>query len=509
MSNRKISKILIANRGEIAVRIIRGCRESGITTVAVYSEADVLSLHVRFADEAYEIGPAPSRESYLNQEKIIDAAKKSGADAVHPGYGFLAENPEFAQRVQQAGIIFIGPPPEAMRLMGDKTAARQRMLEVGVPIVPGTDEALKDEQEAVAIAQEVGFPVLLKAAAGGGGKGMRVVEEKDGVVSAFRAAKSEAESAFGDGRIYVEKHLKGPRHIEFQILADSHGNVIHLGERECSIQRRHQKIIEEAPSCVLTEDLRQEMGEAAVKAAKACGYENAGTIEFMLDKQNFYFLEMNTRLQVEHPVTEMVTGLDLVKEQIRIAAGEKLPYKQRDIKISGHAIECRIYAEDPRNDFLPSTGRITHLMPAAGPGIRDDNGFCAGSEVSVYYDPLLAKLIAWGRDRKEAIMRMHRALREYQVYGVETSIPFCQMVMQHEGFVSGEFDTHFVEQEFLHRPDLLDCMGELPEKEAAILAATIFHHQNQDRNRPVALEPGSNKKISSWKLIGREQCLGK
>ena len=325
MSNRKISKILIANRGEIAVRIIRGCRESGITAVAVYSEADVLALHVRFADEAYEIGPAPSRESYLNQEKIIDAAKKSGADAVHPGYGFLAENPEFAQRVQQAGIIFIGPPPEAMRLMGDKTAARQRMLEVGVPVVPGTDEALKDEQEAVAIAQEVGFPVLLKAAAGGGGKGMRVVEEKDGVVSAFRAAKSEAESAFGDGRIYVEKYLKGPRHIEFQILADSHGNVIHLGERECSIQRRHQKIIEEAPSCVLTEDLRQKMGEAAVKAAKACGYENAGTIEFMLDKQNFYFLEMNTRLQVEHPVTEMVTGLDLVKEQIRIAAGEKLP----------------------------------------------------------------------------------------------------------------------------------------------------------------------------------------
>ena len=325
MSNRKISKILIANRGEIAVRIIRGCRESGITAVAVYSEADVLALHVRFADEAYEIGPAPSRESYLNQEKIIDAAKKSGADAVHPGYGFLAENPEFAQRVQQAGIIFIGPPPEAMRLMGDKTAARQRMLEVGVPVVPGTDEALKDEQEAVAIAQEVGFPVLLKAAAGGGGKGMRVVEEKDGVVSAFRAAKSEAESAFGDGRIYVEKYLKGPRHIEFQILADSHGNVIHLGERECSIQRRHQKIIEEAPSCVLTEDLRQEMGEAAVKVAKACGYENAGTIEFMLDKQNFYFLEMNTRLQVEHPVTEMVTGLDLVKEQIRIAAGEKLP----------------------------------------------------------------------------------------------------------------------------------------------------------------------------------------
>ncbi len=502
----EITKILIANRGEIAVRIIRACREMGIASVAIFSEADRAALHVRLADEAHLVGPAASNESYLVQENILKVAATAGVDAVHPGYGFLSENAVFAERVAAAGLIFIGPSPEAMRLMGDKTMARQRMAAAEVPTVPGSDQEL-DENEAAKVAARVGYPVLLKAAAGGGGKGMRIVRQKSEIASAFRAARSEAESAFGDGRIYVEKYIEAPRHIEIQVLADAHGNVVHLAERECSIQRRHQKVIEEAPSCVLDEALRAEMGAAAVKAAAACNYANAGTIEFIFDKNHhFYFLEMNTRLQVEHPVTEMVTGLDLVKEQIRVAAGERLRFRQEDVSLRGHAIECRIYAEDPANNFFPSTGTIVQLTPPSGPGVREDSGFASGSEVSVFYDPLLAKLIVWGQDRSEALARMKRALSEYRVVGVETSIPFCEMVMQHPKFISGDFDTHFVEQEFLaNGKTAVDRDGVDDELEAAMLAAAICHHER--RSVPV-LNPKSNsngRAMSGWKLASRKR----
>ena len=500
----KFKKVLIANRGEIAVRVIRACQELGVSTVAVYSEADRVALHVRFADEAYYLGPAPSNESYLVQDKLIEVAKKSGADAVHPGYGFVAENPEFAERVAGADLVFIGPPPKAMRLMGDKTAARQSMLKANVPIVPGTDKALPDDAAAAVLAKDLGYPVLLKAAAGGGGKGMRVVRTKAEIASAFRAAKSEAESAFGDGRIYIEKYLEAPRHIEFQILADQHGNVLHLGERECSIQRRHQKVIEEAPSCILDEQLRQKMGAAAVNAAVACGYQNAGTVEFMLEKnRNFYFLEMNTRLQVEHPVTEMVTGLDLVKEQIRIAEGEPLGYEQNDIRFNGHAIECRIYAEDSTNNFLPSTGRISFMSPPGGPGVRDDNGFYSGAEISIYYDPLISKLITWGKDRTEAISRMKRALKEYCLFGVETSIPFCLKVMEHEKFVSGNFDTHFIENEFFNHPErLTEQAYGAPGQEVAAIGAVLFEHLFK-KNSQRLKSAKTNSKAGRWKMKDR------
>ncbi len=503
MNKKPFRKILIANRGEIAVRVIRACRELGITTVAIYSEADGLALHVRLADEAYLIGPAPSRESYLVQEKLVEVAKQSGAEAIHPGYGFLSENPEFARRVKEAGLVFIGPPAEAMKIMGDKTAARQRMLAANVPIVPGTDKALADEKAAISIARDLGYPVLLKAAAGGGGKGMRVVKADNEMASAFRAARSEAESAFGDGRIYLEKYLEAPRHVEFQILADRHGNVVHLGERECSIQRRHQKIIEESPSCILDDKLRREMGDAAVKAAQACGYQNAGTIEFMVDKhRQFYFLEMNTRLQVEHAVTEMITGIDLVKEQIRIAAGEPLGYEQKDIRFNGHAIECRIYAEDPANNFLPSIGKIKAMSVPGGFGVRDDNGYYAGAEVSLYYDPLIAKLIVWGRHRNEAINRMKRALWEYQIHGVETSIPFCLLVMNHPKFIAGDFDTHFIEKEFSSTlQSSLEAGSE--EKEIAALAAVLYEIQFKNQ-KPQMLSEHSHHQPSVWKVSGRK-----
>lgn len=507
MPEELFKKILVANRGEIAVRILRACRELGIATVAVFSDADRLSLHVRYADEAVHIGASASTESYLAQEKIIAAARESGAEAIHPGYGFLAENPVFARRVREAGLVFIGPPPEAMELMGDKTAARKRMLEAGVPIVPGTEDALSDVSEVEKIAGELGYPVLLKAAAGGGGKGMRVVNAKKEIRSAFRAAQSEAESAFGDGRVYIEKYLQAPRHIEFQILADQQGNVIHLGERECSIQRRHQKIIEEAPSCILDESMRRNMGEAAVNAASACGYHNAGTVEFMVDKErNFYFLEMNTRLQVEHPVTEMVTGLDLVKQQIRIAAGHPLELSQKDVHLQGHAIECRIYAEDPANNFMPSTGQLSVMVPPSGPGVREDGGYDEGSEVSLHYDPLLSKLIVWGGDRNEAIARMKRALQEYQVFGVETSIPFCILVMQHEKFVSGDFDTHFVQNEFLNHPELLNGSesGAPSEEEIAAIGAALLEYQN-GRGRVLSADNKNTSLPNKWKLIGRLQ----
>ena len=449
MTSRPIQKVLVANRGEIAVRVMRTCRERGIATVAVYSEADRDALHVRLADEAVEIGPAPSAQSYLVAEKVLDAARRTGADAVHPGYGFLSENAAFARSCEAAGLVWIGPPPEAIRLMGDKTEARKLMQTADVPMAPGTPDAIGDPAEAERVAGEIGYPVLVKAAAGGGGKGMRVVERAADFATAFERAGSEAESAFGDGRVYVEKYLVGPRHVEIQVLADAHGNVVHLFERECSIQRRHQKVIEEAPSAVLTPELRAAMGEAAVQAARACDYVGAGTVEFLLDaERNYYFLEMNTRLQVEHPVTEAITGLDLVAEQIRIAEGEPLGYDQDSLQMWGHAVECRVYAEDVPAGFLPAPGPLLRHRPAAGPGVRVDAGVEEGDTVPVHYDPMVSKLVTWGRTRVEAIARMDRALGEYDVAGIRTTIPFCRSVMRHPAFRSGDFDTGFVSDHF-------------------------------------------------------------
>jgi acetyl-CoA carboxylase biotin carboxylase subunit len=446
-TTRPLRSVLIANRGEIAVRIIRTCRELGIRTIAVYSDADRTMPHVLMADAAYRLGPPPSRESYLLMDGLIEIARSSGADAVHPGYGFLSENATFAARVEEAGLIWIGPPAAAIRAMGDKTAARTLMTQAGVPTVPGTDGPVATLDEARAFCDRAGFPVLIKAAAGGGGKGMRIVRRTEEIASSLEQARSEARSAFGDERVYIERYLDEPRHIEFQILADAHGNVIHLGERECSIQRRHQKVIEESPSVLLDADLRRTMGETAVKAARACGYVNAGTIEFLVDREcRFYFLEMNTRLQVEHPVTELRTGLDLVKLQLGIAAGEPLRITQEDVAFNGHAIECRICAEDPRNGFLPSTGRLTKLRTPAGPGIREDRGIAEGDEVTVYYDPMMAKLIGWAPDRNTAIERMLRALSEYVVEGVATNIAVCDFVLRHPSFREGSFDTGFLQR---------------------------------------------------------------
>ncbi|NUM74352.1 acetyl-CoA carboxylase biotin carboxylase subunit [candidate division KSB1 bacterium] len=498
-------KILIANRGEIAVRVMRTCREMGIRTVAVFSAADRFALHVRLADEAYFIGPAPARESYLVPEKIIAVARQSGAEAIHPGYGFLSENAQFADAVAAAGLVFIGPPGAAMRKMGDKVAARKLMTAAGVPVVPGTKEPVAGSDEALKIAGEIGYPVLLKAAAGGGGKGMRLVHSAEDLPGLLRTAASEAQSAFGDGRVFIEKYVEQPRHIEFQILADQFGNVIHLGERECSIQRRHQKVIEESPSALLDANMRQAMGEAAVAAAKGCGYVNAGTIEFIVDKhRQYYFLEMNTRLQVEHPVTEMVTGLDLVKLQLEIAAGRKLPLTQKEVKSNGHALECRIYAEDSENNFIPAIGRLTHVHKPDGFGIREDSGVYAGGEISVYYDPMISKLIAWGANREEAIRRMRRALREYEIGGVKTTIPFCLWVMQHEKFCAGEFDTHFVQNEFL--PEQLakqsDGRDDLENLRAiAALAAAL----KRETSATIAVTPVPNgvaATASAWKRRG-------
>ncbi len=443
-----IRKLLVANRGEIAVRVMRTCRERGIRTVAVYSEADKKALHVRMADEAYCVGSAPSSESYLVQEKILDVAKKANVDAIHPGYGFLSENASFAEACAAAGITFIGPPPNAIRTMGDKTEARLLMQQANVPMAPGTPDAIEDEAEAMKAAEEIGYPVLVKAAAGGGGKGMRVVEKPEDFESALRGAQSEARNAFGDDRVFIEKYLTGPRHIEFQVLADTHGNVVHLFERECSIQRRHQKVIEEAPSSVLTPELRAAMGEAAVKAAEACGYVGAGTVEFLFDDGAFFFLEMNTRLQVEHPVTELITGLDLVAEQIRIAEGEELGYTQDDLSIYGHAVECRVYAEDVVAGFLPDPGLLLRHRQPSGFGVRVDAGVEEGDEVPVFYDPMISKLCAWAPTREAAIARMDRALAEYDIAGVQTTIPFCRFVMQSEAFRSGDFDTGFVGKHF-------------------------------------------------------------
>ncbi|WP_349260511.1 acetyl-CoA carboxylase biotin carboxylase subunit [Longimicrobium sp.] len=439
-------KVLIANRGEIALRVIRACRELGIRTVAVYSEADRESLHVRFADEDVCIGPPQARESYLNIPRIIAAAEVTGADAIHPGYGFLAENAEFSEICQASELTFIGPTPQQIRLMGDKAAARRTMREVGVPIVPGTD-AIGDPDEALAQAREIGFPVLIKAAAGGGGKGMRVAQDADDFERQYSMARNEASAAFGDDTVYVEKYLARPRHIEFQILGDSHGRIVHLGERDCSIQRRHQKLIEEAPSPALTPELRREMGDAAVRGAQAIDYVGAGTIEMLLnDDGSFYFMEMNTRIQVEHPVTEMCTGFDLVKEQIRAAAGLPLSLPDLPISLRGHAIECRINAEDPARNFAPSPGTIATFHPPGGPGVRVDTHMYAGYRVPPYYDSLLMKLIVHGSNRGEAIARMRRALAETVIEGVHTTIPFLQAVMDHPAFIAGEVDTKFLER---------------------------------------------------------------
>ncbi len=444
---RKIKKILIANRGEIALRIQRTARELGIRTVAIYSFEDSHAPFVLNSDEAYSLNGSTANETYLNIPKILDVASVSGCDALHPGYGFLSENSGFAAAVEQRDIIFIGPPSNAIKKMGSKTSARRLMSEAKVPIVPGSLDPIKSYDELSLIASEIGFPLLIKAADGGGGKGMRKVDSFSDLKSSFERAQAEAQSAFGSNRIYVEKLLMNPRHIEVQILADAYGNVVYLGERECSVQRRHQKVVEESPSAAVTPELRSQLGRAGVNVAKACGYVNAGTVEFLLDaNKQFYFLEMNTRLQVEHPVTELVYGIDLVKAQIQIAEGEELTIKQSEIAPRGHAIECRLYAEDPENNFFPSTGTITHYQPSEGYGIRNDSGICAGFVVSHLYDPLLAKLIVWGKERKEAIDRMKRALREYTIGGVATTIPFCNFVMKHESFVQGNFDIGFVDK---------------------------------------------------------------
>jgi acetyl-CoA carboxylase, biotin carboxylase subunit len=497
---KQITKVLIANRGEIAVRIIRACRELGIQTVAVYSEADRAALHVRYADEAYFIGAPPPRESYLNIDRIIDVARKSGADAIHPGYGFLSEREAFAGACIDAGLIFIGPTPDAIRTMGDKQEARETVKRAGVPLVPGTEPGLNDA-ELMSAAERIGFPVMVKAAAGGGGKGMRVVRRKEDLADAIAAAHREAENAFGDGTLYLEKLVENARHIEFQVLADNYGNTIHLGERECSIQRRHQKLVEEAPSPFMDEDLRQRMGATAVAAAQSVSYRNAGTIEFLVDKdKNFYFLEMNTRIQVEHPVTELVTGVDLVKEQIRIARGRRMALTQDTIQINGHAIECRINAEDPYNNFMPSVGEVTlHLSPT-GPGVRLDSGIYAGYEVTPYYDSMLAKLVAWGSNRPQAIRRLARALDEYRIMGLKTNLPFHLKLVDSHHFISGKFDTSFIEHYF---NPTVDPKSLRPEA-AAIIATLVAHHKQQQAAQIIS---PNDRDTSNWKWVGRYERM--
>jgi len=493
-------KVLIANRGEIAVRILRACREAGLETVAVYSEADRQALHVRYADEAYLLGPAPSRDSYLRADKILEIAKKSGADAIHPGYGFLAEREDFAQACADEGLTFIGPKPSAIAAMGDKMTARNTVIAAGVPVVPGTEgEGSLSDSELLAIAPQIGFPLLIKATAGGGGKGMREVKSLEEMPLLLQSARREAESAFGDGNVYLEKLVLGARHIEIQILADTHGNVIYLGERECSLQRRHQKLLEEAPSPFVDEELRQKMGEVAVKAAQAVDYVNAGTIEFLVDKdKNFFFLEMNTRLQVEHPVTEMATGIDIVKEQLRIARGRQLSYSQADVQLKGAAIECRINAEDPYNGFLPSTGRIAHSLLPTGPGIRVDTGVYPGFEITPYYDPMIAKLIVWGETRAQAILRMRRALEEYKIVGVRTNIPFHQTMMDSHRFMGGQYDTRFVEERFSMQDS--EEGREVRPDIAAILATLVAHQRTQ---RSAQIVRRGERDTSNWKWVGR------
>jgi acetyl-CoA carboxylase biotin carboxylase subunit len=500
-------KILIANRGEIAVRIIRACRDLNISPVAVFSEPDARALHVRMSDEAYCVGPAASTQSYLNIPAIIEAARQAAAEAIHPGYGFLAENAKFARAVTEAGLAFIGPTPEAMEVMGSKTSARRAAIEAGAPVVPGTTEALSSYEEARDVALKFGYPVMLKAAAGGGGKGMRQVSEESELRSALEAAQSEAASAFGNSDVYLEKVVEKPRHIEIQVFADTHGNYVHLGERECSIQRRHQKVIEECPSPLNDADLRRRMGETAIKIARAVNYVGAGTVEFLFSDvtRDFYFLEMNTRLQVEHPVTELVTGLDLVREQIHVAAGQSLSFKQEDIRWDGHAIECRVYAEDPDNSFFPSPGKITYLRVPAGPGIRDDSGVSEGDEVSIHYDPMISKLAAWGRTRDEAIDRMRRALDEYAVGGIKTTLPFFREIIRDEEFVAAKLDTGFIPRFNERRERLHPAAGTQAsslQQDIAIIAAALAYGDAQ-RLRPTNHQEPQSK----WKIAGRRAAL--
>ena len=492
-------KILIANRGEIACRVIRACREMDISTVAVYSDADKDALHVRMADEAFHIGPAPSSESYLRGDKIIEVAKQAGAEAIHPGYGFLSENAQFVRDVSAAGITFVGPPPEAMESMGGKISARKIAIEAGVPVVPGTTEPLASFADAKTVAGEMGYPVMLKASAGGGGKGMRLVADESELKSALETAQSEAKASFGDDAVYIEKAVVRPRHIEIQVFSDAHGNHMHLGERECSIQRRHQKVIEEAPSPINSAELRQAMGECAVKVARAVNYVGAGTVEFLVSDvdRSFYFLEMNTRLQVEHPVTELVTGIDLVREQINVAAGKPLSFTQEDIRLSGHAIECRIYAEDPEVNFMPSPGRIVRLRIPQGPAVRDDGGVYEGSDVSIYYDPMISKFAVYGRDREQAIERMKRALREYKIAGLKTTIPFFRAVMEDDEFVGGRLDTGFIERFFDRRPK--DVSHDDETRDIGLIAAALAY-QKKSRPKTVAA-PG--RKLNAWVMSSR------
>jgi acetyl-CoA carboxylase biotin carboxylase subunit len=499
MKSRRIKKLLVANRGEIALRVIRACRELGIRTVAVFSDADRRCLHVLSADEAFPLGGSSPKDSYLNQTKIIEVARRASADAIHPGYGFLAENPSFADAVAGAGLIFVGPSGAAIRRMGDKTEARKVAKDLGIPTISGSAEPLQSSREGIRTAREIGYPILLKAAAGGGGKGMRVVRSEDEFDSAFRMAQSEAGGAFGDERVYIEKYLDAPRHIEMQIIADSFGNVVYLGERECSIQRRHQKIIEESPSTAVNEALREQLGDAAVRLAKSSGYVNAGTLEFLLDANGkFFFLEMNTRLQVEHPVTEEVTGLDLVKLQLKVAEGERLSVGQDQVHIVGHAIECRICAEDPEHSFMPSTGTLTRYHPPQG-NIRVENGYSEGDEISIYYDSLMAKVVSWGQNRDDAIASMQRALEEFSVEGVKSTIPFCQFVLKHKDFVDGNIDTRFIDK---HLTDFgLSAAGN-EEILAAAVSAILFRIRDGSRQHELPVRVDSHN--SKWRAERRE-----
>ncbi|MEL6535261.1 MAG: acetyl-CoA carboxylase biotin carboxylase subunit [Bacteroidota bacterium] len=495
-----IKKLLVANRGEIALRVMRSAREMGIKTVAIYSEADRNALHVRYADEAVCVGPPPSNQSYLLADKIIGECKRLGVDAIHPGYGFLSENADFARKVTEAGIMFVGPSPEAIEVMGSKLAAKQAVAKYDIPLVPGTAEAITDIPAAKVMAGEIGYPILIKASAGGGGKGMRIVEREEDFEEQMDRAVSEAQSAFGDGAVFIEKFITSPRHIEIQVLGDHHGNIVHLFERECSVQRRHQKVIEEAPSAVLTPEVRKAMGEAAINVARACNYFGAGTVEFIVDHQlNFYFLEMNTRLQVEHPVTEQITGVDLVKEMIHIAQGEPLRFGQDDLEIQGHAIEVRVYAEDPTNNFLPDIGKLQTYIRPQGPGIRVDDGFEQGMDIPIYYDPMIAKLVAFGDNRDEARERMKRAIDEYEITGIATTLGFCRFVMDHEAFVSGNFDTKFVEKYFT--PEVLQApVPEDIERMAAALAVQLLE-EKKEASAPVAAadQVAGSASMKNWK----------
>ena len=498
-------KILIANRGEIAIRIMNTCREMDIQTVAVYSEADRSSLHVRYADEAYLIGPAPSTESYLNLEKIIEVAKKSGAEAIHPGYGFLSENAKFSERCKEEGIVFIGPDAYAINTMGDKITARKTMIAAGVPVVPGTTDPITDLDEAVKTIKEIGLPVMIKASAGGGGKGMRMVDKEENIVSSVQAAKSEAQAAFGNDAVYIEKYINSPHHIEFQVLADKHGNCVHLFERECSVQRRHQKVVEETPSPIMTEEVRKEMGKHAVAAAQAVNYAGAGTIEFVTDDNlNYFFLEMNTRLQVEHPITEQVVGVDLVREQINVAWGEKLRFKQEDLSQHGHAIEVRIYAEDPENNFMPSPGKIENIHFPLGPGVRHDSYAYNGYDIPIYYDPMISKLVVWGNNRNEAIDRMKRALKIFRVTGVKTSIPFLYKIMDVAAFKDGRYTTHFIQN---HENELKTTPQSSEESQDIAAIAAFLDYLKVEKSSQSGSGNTPNGNYSAWKEFGRKKAI--